>query len=213
MGVLWPQSNLKVLYHLENANDSSGNGKTLGLGSVSWVTAKFGIGAYCNASGYSGLWETTPGVLPAGDTTILSWVKFTSVPNANPEYLFTLYRADNKATIIYFNFTSPNTYLYVTHGGGTARGGTITPDTTKWHLVVVTVSSGGAICVYWDGVLIGSGNGGSTTTPTDNLLLFFRDTGGNGSLNATIDEAAGFQEVKSPQWIRQYYAWATGKMI
>lgn len=213
-GVSWPEANSKLLYHLENKYDSSGNNKTLSNSGVVFVPGKFGQGAKLTATAY--LYRSDAGAVDCdGNITIMFWFNFTTLPAAGvTNILFFVrewlgywhYIKLSNAAGIYSLIYQKN---YIEDGEASsvvniAAGG--------WHHIAATfTASSRAMKLYLDGVKVATDTAG---TSLEYIIYTSKLSIGNssGGPSGVIDELAVHQEVKTDEWIKKYFEWATGQL-
>lgn len=208
------QPSLKGLYHLSDANDSSGNGKNLtNSGGLSFVKGKFGNCVQGNGTNTLTIADNMG--VDGGNVTILVWVKVITEPSSGSFTVFS--QASSGSDVIY--------YLNYSDSGGAKTLGfhrskvgvadqsfnVSIPNmgTSKWHLVGMTYD-GTNLKGYYDGGFKGqvavSGNGSSPAGDSFTLL-----GGVDGAFNGYMDEAIITGAALSYKQVNDYFSWATGK--
>lgn len=211
VGELWPQPNLRALYHLSDTSDSSGNSKTLtNTNTVLFNTAKFGLGADGGSTNTNKRLSTTDTLSIDGNIcTIMGWYKITG--STFPMVLFqhsnntskTFFRIyfDNSTTCIgqRANFGSSSTDLSVTFSPTGFNHYALTYDNTtlRFYINGKKVASGAA-----------SGTGSAAIT--SGFVIGGNESGGL-VLQGISDEVAVFTKVLTEREIANYYQWSLGR--
>jgi hypothetical protein len=213
LGVVWPLLPGVIpnyLYHFEgNSNDSSGNARNGTDHTITYGNAygKFGQGAYFNGAGYIGL----PYVAIASNCTISFW--FNTTHNNSGDTFYSTYQIGSAKN---YGFIVQNGVLYVFVGDATTPSCSwTTVYDGKWHNLIVTAGAAGGWFVYLDGVQVATLTGGcwgssqyhvlGCNEPNGTPLYYY---------TGSMDEfwvAQGI--VFTPQQVRRYYAWSTGKLV
>jgi hypothetical protein len=161
LGVLWPEPNgsTKLLYHLENENDSSGNGKTLTNHGASFVNGLMGVGADLVTSGTNYLSrDSDTGVNTSGPLTVMWSFRLTDLPAAGMRFYFT--HLENSGGLIhdaYLENISGVYTLYYAISGVVIIGKAITLTTGRKHCIAITTDGSNARKLYYDGAQIAAG--------------------------------------------------------
>lgn len=202
LGIVWPQDQLTLLYHMENANDSGPNYCDLANSGVSFARSKFGQGAVFDSTS-DRLYSSYPYLDPEeANFTGMFWLKVNTAPT-EARYIWTASTIAGEAVVYYNNILAK----YVLRVGSTSVSFPASPTVCEWHHVAFSVGTG--VVLYWDGAVVATGARGLGGGGTD---LFSFGFNGGSALYCAIDEAVFFLDIKTPQWIRKYYAWATGKL-
>jgi hypothetical protein len=191
-----------ALYALEgNALDTSGNGNNGTANAVSYVAGRIGVQA-AQFNGSSAYVQIPRSI--QNDFTVAMWVKTTDTAGAAGAQWWSGKglvdgevsggAADWGTAIVNGNFV-----LGVgSTGGDTTINSSVAINDGAWHHVAATRNNtSGAMAVYVDGVLSGSGTGptGARTAPP-NLRVGSIQTG-SGFLNGTIDDVRLYDRVLS----------------
>lgn len=202
VGLLRREPNLKALYHLENVYDESGNDKHLTTGSGSFVVGLFGYGLQCNGSSYRSRLDDVIGMNLAGDITIIEWFRFAATPSGAGISLGN----GNYNHVLWFN---SGTLQYTSCGALTTMNPAFVIG--RKYLCGITCTSAGAMSLFLNGCKVATGTRGEEQASTYGLEIGCY--GGTAYMsNSIADEIGIWQEVKTEQWMRRYYAWATGKL-
>lgn len=188
--------NVAEIFHLEN---TSGLTHTLvANGSPSFVPGIFGYGVtFPSTSDY--LYYSGRLCDYNGPVTFLAWIK-------NKGSYATNYVVSMRAsTYTLHDLTFTASALSVKIGATTLSASLAIPNDDSRHLVGYTMTSARATKLFYDGALVESGTCSNDTGSTTKFII-------GPVKGGIVDEVGIWEEVKTEQWIRRYYAWATGKL-
>ena len=212
IGEFWPQPKLVAGYHLSDATDFSGNGRTLtAVGSPSYVLGKFHYCVDFGTNGNNGLKRTdNAGLDLTADHAVIGWFLLRATP------------ASGKQAIVYDNYNATSDRdieLWITNNSGIlnwnlASGAgqssvSFSAALNTWHHFAL-VQVGSNLYFYLDGSLLTSTSYVYYNYTTTGFFL-----GGEGSatgINGQMDESVLIQGTFTSQQIRRLYAWAIGKL-
>ena len=192
-----------------NANttpDVSGRGNN-GIVTGASLTANGRIGGCLSFNGVNNSVQITNPV--CNDFSIAFWVKTTQSPGSGQWY--------NGAGLVDGDAPGAANDFGTSLCGGKFAFGVGNPDTTilstssindgNWHFCVATrQQTTGAMCVYVDGTLQGSGTAGKNTLNASARLLFGAIASGNGFFNGYLDEVQIFSRTLSSNEVAALYA-------
>jgi len=221
-----PQSaTLRGYYHLEDVNDSSGNGRNLtNQNSVSFAVGKFTNGADFGSSGTNKGLTYGSNIFSAGQPTDISfsfWFKLndTTTSNANAR-LFEVVTVNNSASGLrvlgFYNISAGNitfTLLNSSTTGNISTTRTITAD-SNWHAVLMRRAAGNLAINIDMGTITTIAHGTATTS---GITVTYPFVIGNNSPLATqawgmFDEFIVMESNFSPGLgYFQYYTQARGR--
>lgn len=215
-------SNIQAIYHLEDVNDSSGNGKTLtNNGTVTFTPFKFGNGADLGTSNATKSLSTTDRLnITGGACTFMFWARMrTEIPGSGAYLLF---EQNDKTT----NFVKFDLYYYDNAGTPSIRADRVklnsATDSTSIYPKTLGVIlphhfaltyDGATVIVYLDGSPIARGaSSGNGVSGTGNDGFYIgSDSVGSQLSSAIYDEFIVTSSTLTPRQIKDYYAWSTGK--
>ncbi len=214
----WAIPGLKGGYHLADANDFSGNSKTLtNNGGVTFGLGKFGNCAILGSSNTSKYFSRTDGlgIDLSGACGVSAWI----YPQANPasgkdmrlvHWMSTT--GTGRALVVGYK-NNAGTYGIIVNAGGTDIFATCPLTLGKWHKLDVSINAGGNCYIYINGAIIGSGSRGSTSNATNKFLLGSETNLTSGYFwSGNIDEALMFSVHRTSQEIRRAYAFQRGML-
>jgi hypothetical protein len=161
LGVLWKEANgsTKLLLHLENEDDSSGNGKTLTNHGASFATGLMGVGADLGVNGTNYLSrDTDTGINTSGPLTVLWSFRLTDLPAAGMRFYFT--HIENSGGLIHDVYLENISGVYTPYyaiSGVVIIGKAITITTGRKHCIAITTDGSSARKLYYDGAQIAAG--------------------------------------------------------
>jgi len=216
VGELWPRPNLLAGYHLENVNDFSGNGHTLtNENSVTFTMGRFANCAnFGNPNTNKGLFCSTDlGIsIPNSAWSTELWLNVLATPASGVYYCLLGWwsQAGTKGLmkIYYYNAAGVPTLQVWTNNTAARIAFPITFDIGKWYYIAVTQSSGGALALYVNGALVGTGTH-STETATDARITLGYTHGVQPS-SVMLDEVVWWSRQLSAIEIRRWFAWSKG---
>jgi len=218
MGERWAQPNLLAGYHLEGLNDFSGNGYTLtNLNSVTFTPGKF-----ANAANF-GNPNTNKGLKNDSELGV-------SIPNSALSMACLLSVAATPASDVYWCImdwesqtgTKGMISIWYHSAAGTPRLEVFTNDSASsiayvitltlnvWYHIVVTQTSGGALSLYLNGSLIGTGSHNVQDPTHSAISIGYERKSTSYYLSGLVDEVAIFNKQLSAIEIRKWYAWSKG---
>jgi hypothetical protein len=189
-----------------NSNDGSLTG------SPGWITGEIGEGLSFNGTNQYVSAPTSSSLSQTGDLTIEAWVNLTNYTNANELVAKTVGNGSSNNTYELRTQASTGDLQFL--GFDTALR-TITSSTAVptggWHHVAVT-KTGGTAVLYIDGVQVGQGSVGTTTSNTSDLKLGARDDLAAGFfLNGSLDEVRLYdRSLTSQEILGDYVAGTSG---
>ena len=213
-----PNANTKLYLPLNgNSADVSNNAKNMtDVGTISWVSAKFGQGASATFNKTNYFYNSSVHTSGTGDITMSVWFKKNGAPTG--DYTPTIMSLGYNRTDV----TNQRFYIVATKTNGYAAfysfdGSSTNVDSTKnicddvWHNVI-GVRSGTTMNVYVDGALVGT-----TTGTARNIGAADFRVGNVGDATYDILGAATMDEIiiESTAWsaseISKYYTYAKGR--
>lgn len=215
---------LKALYHLEDANDSSGNGLTLtNVGTTAFSGAKFLNGANFTATNTTKYLKVLNNLgIDGGACTISLWVKILAEPGTNVQTTIALQAsASSKVAnyIAYDDSSGTKSIIFVRDklGVADARSSITGALGTSMFYHVVYVYDTTNVYGFVNGVkspLVAASGSGSNAT-TVNIFNISGYNYNNGAppdrlSSSLIDEVAVFNVALSDTEIKNYYAWSLG---
>ncbi len=215
----WAAPGLAAGYHLADANDFSGNSKTLtNNGSVAFGLGKFGNCAQFGSSNTSKYLSRSDGlgVDLRGAFGVSAWVYLQANPASGKESRVITWLPTTGAGrqfILAYRNTS-GTYGILVHVCGTDIVCTYTMSLEKWYKIDVSVESGGSCYIYINGVLIGSGSRGTAEVGINATFIGCETNQTAGYFwSGNIDEVLFFNVHRTSQDIRRAYAFQRGMLI
>lgn len=210
-----------TILHLENTTNSGTSGYSVSETDVDFVAGKFGL---CADLGNEGFLESSSPICPLagdggavmtwGNHSVSAWVK----RNTGGNVVIAASCRYKAGTGNGFCFVSVSTQgkIEVYGGGTTITANSPTIPENVWCLVDVNIATGGGVEIYLNGVLIKTGTLGTTwfaNVYSSNCHWI----GKSGIYSTTysdgcIDEYMHQTSVRTPEDIRQWFAWATGKL-
>lgn len=161
-GVFWPEPNgaTKLLYHLENTNDDSGNNKNLTNHGADFAIGAFGDGANLGTSGANYLSKDSgTGVDTSGSMTCLVWLKFAELPTSgNNIVMLHLANSGGTSPIHELRLSNSSGIYTLSHtiGGTIITSCAISIAAGKKHNFGFT-TDGSTRILYYDGAQVASG--------------------------------------------------------
>jgi hypothetical protein len=215
----WAAPGIAAGYHLADANDFSGNSKTLtNNGSVAFGLGKFGDCAQFGSSNNSkylsradGLWVDL-----SGDHGISVWVKLAANPASTKRCRIVEWRSNTGSgrlhTLDYYNNSGtyqwswcPNTQYAFTFDGSLTLN--------RWTKIDISVS-GGYAYLYIDGVLIRTEARGTYSQAANKVVIGAEmDAVAGFFWFGDMDEYLFYSVHRSSQEIRRRYAFQRGMMV
>lgn len=209
---LFADANLVALYEMENGAltaDSKGSNTLTNNNTVGTETSAplYGTGAadYGTANTNKSLSIATGlGVDLSGAHSVSMWVKVRTAPSAQI-YMFSDWRSTT-GTARYLQVAyqeSGGKKLYIDPSGSAFNVNSIDLGTSTWQHLVATVSAGGTVTVYLNGVSVGTGTRG-TSTSTNNTYLG-TDTGGGNPASIYLDDVSFFSKELTAAEVSRIY--------
>jgi hypothetical protein len=216
--------NTIALYHLEDVNDSSGNGRTLtNGGSVGFVAGLFANCADLGTANSSKvLYRDVLGLTVNAQRTVITWIKVrTELTGADTYwYLSSFGYSTEKVNwgLSYQRVSSINSIIATRIRQGTAQETVIygvTLGTTNWHMLAYTVGATN-LSLYLDGQPVGTpiafNTGNGSTAATDGFTLGAL-TGGSYYSSIYQDESFVENVCWSDNQIKSYYNGFSGTPV
>jgi hypothetical protein len=210
LGKLWPAANCQALYHLENANDSSGHSHTLTNSDASFSSAKFGVGVLLSRSksAYLGVYSNLSITKYSDNWTAMGWVCASPVTGAENQ-LFYFSDTGGGAIRVSYYYHGGAWNLYVVTGSAAVYYPVPLSSGTWHHIAIANVGSTHVLSIYFDGNLLGSQN---INEVAFGETVFYFGWSSHYGVNGYEDEFAIYNKTLTAQEIRRYYAWATGRL-
>lgn len=206
---LLADANLQAYYRLENVNDSKNSYHLTNNGSVSFVTAKYGLGANFDNPGMKSLSRSDAigGLINGSNWSFFFWFKMTALENADRSFFLTSVATNKVSTGITYEYnggTRRLSYFRDRVGPGTVYARyNYTFDTNVYHHIGITYD-GTNLLGYLDGAQVASTtqSGNGTNPATDQFTIGINGTTG---LYGIVDDFAAFNKTLNLNEIRLLY--------
>lgn len=211
----WPAPNILALYRLDDVNDASGNGHTLGnKGTVTFGLGKIGKCALLGSSNTSKYLshDDSLGKDLSGAASVSIWFMILTLPSSDAAQ--TIFAWDSTTgtarfiQLVYFN--SGGTYYLLLNASGNVITYAVTLSANVWYKADVVI--GTTASLYLNGTLRASGSRGTTTT-TDAWVQLGNYSAGSSFLKGNIDESVFFNVSLTAVDIRRRYAFERGMLV